>query len=197
MMDYENKVRTVILYESKYGTAERYANMLAGMRDADVMRASEAKLTKLRDYRTIILIGAIYNGTILGADTLKRYYAKLKQQDSQNEATQQYDQIHRYAVLAVGAAPEENAMRGATAQLPGELSEIPLFYARGVFDRAKLNAGDALRIQLMSKALASERAEIRKNVPDWLVDLLAEDEPRDFVDEVYLEPLCDVIDGRF
>lgn len=196
-MDYENKIQTVILYESKYGTAEHYAQMLAGMRDADVMRASEAKLTKLRDYRTIILIGAVYNGTILGADTLKKYYAKLKQQDSQNEATQQYDRVHRYAVLAVGAAPEEAVMQGHTAQLPGELSEIPLFYARGTWNRAKLNAGDALRIQLMSKALASERAEIRKNVPDWLVDLLSEDKAQDFVDAAYLDPLCDVIDGRF
>jgi len=196
-MNNENEVRTVILYEGKYGTAERYAHMLAGMRDAEVVRAGDAKLTALRLYRTIILIGAVYDGAIQGLDTLKKYYGKLRQQDAQNESTQQYDRVHRYAVLAVGAAPEEEAVKTFAAELPGELAEIPLFYARGVWNTGALDARDALRVELARRALQSEKAETREGVPGWLSALLEEDKACDFTDEAYLDPLADVIDGRF
>lgn len=196
-MNSDNEIMTVVLYEGRYQAAERYARMLAEKRDVDLVPARDAKLTALRGYRTIILIGAVYNGEILGLDTLKRYYGKLKQQDSQNEVTQQYDKVHRYAVLAVGAAPEEVAVNGYAAQLPGKLAEIPLFYARGVWDEKALNSGDALRISLIRRALTAKQAPAKNMVPAWLADLMQDQEAKDFINEAYLDPLLDVIDGRF
>lgn len=164
---------TLILYSSRYGAARQYAEWLAGERDCDLMPAAKVKLTQLRPYQNLIWIGSVYVDKIEGLDSLQRYYRKLTDQ--------------RIAVLAVGAAPDERAL-----SLPGDLAELPLYYARGRWDTAALSAKDRLLVNMLKAALTRKP----DSAPAWMQELLTQEEPQDFMDRLYLEPLEDFISGR-
>lgn len=169
----ENHNSTLLLYSSRYGAVKEYADRLAGMRDCDIMEAKDAKLTQLRAYDTIIWMGGVYEEKIQGLETLQRYHKKLTDQ--------------RIAVLAVGAAPEEYQ-----PQLPGDLDDIPLFYARGRWNPESLNWKDQMLVKMLQAALSRKPDA----APVWMQELLTQKEPQDFIQDYYLEPVLDFISGR-
>ncbi len=171
----ENRNSTLILYSSRGGTARAYAERLCGMRDCDLMESKDAKLTQLRSYETIIWMGSVYAGHIEGLETLQRYHKKLTDQ--------------RLAIFAIGAAPDEFESK---IELPGELSEIPLFYGRGRWNRKTMGWKDQMMISMLSAAQQRKPDA----VPEWMCELLKEEEPQDYMEDYYLEPLLDVIAGR-
>ncbi len=171
----ENRNSTLILYSSRGGTALAYAERLSGMRDCDIMEAKDAKLTQLRAYETIIWMGGVYAGRIEGLETLQKYHKKLTDQ--------------RLAIFAIGAAVDEFE---AKIDLPGELSEIPLFYGRGRWNLKSMGWKDQMMIGML-RAAQEKKPEA---VPEWMNQLLNEEEPQDFMEDYYLEPLLDVISGR-
>ena len=171
----ENRNSTLILYSSRGGTAQAYAERLCGMRDCDIMEAKEAKLTQLRAYETIIWMGGVYAGRVEGLESLQKYHKKLIDQ--------------RLAIFAIGAAPDEWE---AKIDLPGELSEIPLFYGRGRWNVKTMSWKD----QMMIGMLKAAQAKKPEAVPQWMNQLMNEEEPLDFMEDGYLEPLLDVISGR-
>lgn len=171
----ENQNSILILYSSRGGTAKEYARRLADLRDCDLMESKDAKLTQLRAYSVIIWMGGVYANHVDGLETLLRCHKKLTDQ--------------RLAILAIGAAPDE---RASQIELPGELSEIPLFYARGRWNPDALGWKDQMMIKMLTAALARKQDA----VPEWMRTLLTEKEPQDFMEDSYLEPLLDWISGR-
>lgn len=171
----ENRNSTLILYSSRGGTARAYAERLCGMRDCDMMESKDAKLTQLRAYETIIWMGGVYAGRIEGLETLQKYHKKLTDQ--------------RLAIFAIGAAIDEFESK---IDLPGELSEIPLFYARGRWNKETMSWKDQMMLGML-KAAQQRKPDA---VPEWMRELLTEEEPKDFMEDYYLEPLLDVISGR-
>ena len=57
-------MRTVVVYGSQYGTAKRYAEALAGRTESEISSFEEQK--DLEAYDTIVYIGALYAGGVLG-----------------------------------------------------------------------------------------------------------------------------------
>ena len=171
----ENRNSTLILYSSRGGTAQAYAERLCGLRDCDVMESKDAKLTQLRAYETIIWMGGVYAGRVEGLETLQKYHKKLTDQ--------------RLAIFAIGAAPDEWE---AKIDLPGEFSDIPLFYGRGRWNVKAMSWKD----QMMIGMLKAAQAKKPEAVPQWMKELLEEEEALDFMEDAYLEPLLDVISGR-
>lgn len=171
----DNRNTTLILYSSRGGTARAYAQRLADMRDCDLMESKDAKLTQLRGYEAIIWMGGVYASRVEGLETLQRYRKKLNDQ--------------RLAIFAIGAAPDENESK---IDLPGELDEIPLFYGRGRWDLKAMGWKDRMMIRMLSTALERKPDA----VPEWMRELLTAEEPQDFMEDYYLEPLLDVIAGR-
>ena len=171
----ENRNSTLILYSSRGGTAKAYAERMAGMRDCDLMESGQAKLTQLRAYETIIWMGGVYASQVEGLETLQRYQKKLTDQ--------------RLAIFAIGAAPDEFESK---IELPGELSDIPLFYGRGRWNLKTMGWKDQMMISVLSSALERKPDA----VPEWMQQLLTQEEPQDFMEDFYLEPLLDLISGR-
>ena len=163
----------VVVYSSRYGAVEQYAQWLAGMRDVDMMQARAAKLTQLRPYSTIIWMGGVYNGEMDGLSGLERVYGKLR--DTQ------------VAVFAVGMAPEE----AVNVSLPGTLDGVAFYYGRGRLDKDALGAQD--RLMLTMQQMAAEKKP--GSVPTWMAELLACDGPVDYMDQLYLEPVLDFMMG--
>ncbi|MCI8631909.1 MAG: hypothetical protein HFE64_00265 [Lachnospiraceae bacterium] len=164
---------TLIIYNSRYGSTKQYAEWLMQQRECDCLQAKEVKLSLLRPYRNLIWMGNVKGEQVEGLDRLQKVYAKLKDQ--------------RVAIFAVGAAPD-----GSRIVVPGELSELPFFYARGKWDPAALKGMDQMMIKML-KLMASKKPE---EVPDWQKDMLESEEAHDFMDSAYLEPLLDFIAGR-
>lgn len=164
----------LLVYSSRYGAAEQYARWLAGMRDVDMMQVREAKLTQLRPYDTIIWMGGVYNGELDGLSGLEKVYGKLRDT--------------RVAVFAVGMAPEE----AVTFSLPGTLDGAAFYYGRGRLDKGALGAQD--RLMLTMQQMAAEKKP--GSVPAWMNELFEADEPLDYMDPLYLEPVLDFMMGR-
>lgn len=61
----------VILYQSKYGAAKRYADWIAEATGFDCIETKKAKIEDVKQYSTIILGGGIYASGIAGLSFLK------------------------------------------------------------------------------------------------------------------------------
>lgn len=68
----------VVVYESKYGSTEKYAKWIAKESKADLFKKSEIEIGKLMEYDTIIYGGGLYASGIAGISIIAKNYEKLK-----------------------------------------------------------------------------------------------------------------------
>ena len=74
----------LILYQSKYGSAKKYANWLQEMTSFDCLEVKKAPSGSLNLYETIILCGAIYASGISGISYLKKNPAAKSRASQEN-----------------------------------------------------------------------------------------------------------------
>ena len=70
MSDNINKV--VVIYKSKYGSAQRYAQWIADEVKADLFERSKITLNDILKYDTIVYGGSLCAAGILGISLIKR-----------------------------------------------------------------------------------------------------------------------------
>lgn len=68
----------IIVYQSKYGAAKKYAEWLQCMTDFDCMETSKAAAESIAYSETVILCGGIYASRIAGLSFIKKNTDKLK-----------------------------------------------------------------------------------------------------------------------
>lgn len=167
-------MKPLILYRSKYGSAEKYAYMLGKELICPVQELGK-KLPDLSEYGQIVYVGGIYAGGISGLNVLRKGRAAWRDK--------------RLALLAVGASPyEEKALPQLRVRhCTGALAEVPLFYARGAWDESKMDRKDRFLCSLLQKAVAKKPPE---ECEPWMTALLqAAGQAHDWTDRAYLEPL--------
>jgi len=120
----------IIIYGSQYGTAKRYAEEIARITDIDLK--SYEDVSDINHYDTVIYIGALYAGGVLG---MRKTFAKMSQ--CQNK---------KIIIATVGLADpmdEENTnhiKNSMQRQLPKELYEnVHIFHLRGGIDYSRLS----------------------------------------------------------
>ena len=89
MSDSINKV--VVVYKSKYGSAQRYAQWIADEVKADLFEGSKITLNDLLKYDTIVYGGSLYATGILGFSLIRKNFDRLKDK--------------KVVVFSVGASP--------------------------------------------------------------------------------------------
>lgn len=67
-------MKAIVVYTSKYGSAEKYARWLGEALNCPAKKLGEVSAQELADYDTIIYGGGIYAGSVAG---LKKFLAKL------------------------------------------------------------------------------------------------------------------------
>jgi menaquinone-dependent protoporphyrinogen IX oxidase len=72
---------TVVVYKSKYGHTEKYAEWIANELDADLFNYKEIKIEKLVAYDTIIFGGGLYASGFNGISLLTRNFGALKDEN--------------------------------------------------------------------------------------------------------------------
>ena len=169
----------VILYQSKYGAAKRYADWLSEETGFQCIETRKADINEIITYDTIILGGGIYASGIAGLSFLKKNISKLTGK--------------KIVVFCCGASPyDENAFRQIREHnLKGNLSDIPLFYCRGAWDMGVMSFKDRTLCRLLQKAVE------KKDPADyeiWEKALMAAGGHKcDWTDKKYIEPILECI----
>ena len=112
----------IILYQSKYGATQKYADWLVAATGFECMETKKTKIGDVLQYDTILLAGGIYASGIAGLSFLKKNMSLLKEK--------------RIAVLCVGASPyDESAFNEIYEHnFKDLLKGVPCFYGRGAWD---------------------------------------------------------------
>lgn len=166
--------KTLVLYQSKYGASRWYAEQLAAVWDGPAVSLGAWK-GSLQEYGRIVFAGGLYAGNIAG---LKRFF-KLCGGVSPE----------RLAVLCVGASPYDAGTLTAckTRHFGEQWQAVPLFYARGRLDMARLAPVDRALCRMLCRSVSRKDPAA---LQPWMQALLAAaDQPQDWTSPDQLQPL--------
>lgn len=144
--------RTIVVYFSKTGFSQRYAQWLAEDLGCQAVPDRARGSLDWGRYDAVILIGGLYAGRIAGLRWLERQLPRL--------------QGKRIAAVAVGCAPMENPdLPGNLEKLFGRLPQVQGFYCQGGLDYEKMGPLHrammaALRASLRGKPETAERLQV-------------------------------------
>ena len=167
----------VIISRSKYGAADKYALWIAEETGFDVVEAKKADIKNIVKYDTVIIGGGVYASAIAGISFLKKNYSALKGK--------------KIVVYSCGAAPYDKEIVDILRKknLPGELSDIPLFYYQGMWDLEGMNFADKAMCKMYVKMLDKKDPS---TVKAWEKPFLeAKDKKCDWTDKKYIAPLLE------
>lgn len=177
-------MKSVILYGSRYGSARRYAQELSKQTDIPAVSYQEAPpLSKLE---TIVYIGALYAGGVLG---LARTLRSLSLRDGQ-----------RLVIVTVGLADpdipqnRENIRNALQKQIPAQLyGRAAVFHLRGAIDYQALSLGHRTMMALLHRSLQKKSAEEWNEEDRALMETYGK--RADFADFASLRPIVNEIQG--
>ena len=177
-------MKSIILYGSRYGSARRYAQELSKQTDIPAVSYQEAPpLSKLE---TIVYIGALYAGGVLGlTKTLRR---------------QSFGEHQRLVIVTVGLADpdilqnRENIRNALQKQIPAQLyGRAAVFHLRGAIDYQALSLGHRTMMALLHRSLQKKPAEEWSEEDKALMETYGKQ--TDFVDFASLRPIVNEIQG--
>lgn len=165
----------VILYQSKYGSAKKYADWISKATGFSVVETKKAKIENIKAYDVIILGGGIYASGIAGLSFLRNNISVLKDK--------------KIIVFCNGASPYEEAsfQEIVNHNMKGELMDIPCFYCRGAWNMPRMSFMDRNMCKLLQKFVAKKNPD---ELEVWEKALMsAGDGICDWTDEKYIEPI--------
>ena len=169
----------IIVYQSKYGAAKKYAGWLQDMTNFYCAERSKVTADEVTLYETVIFCGGIYASGIAGLSFLRKNMEKLKSK--------------KVAILCVGASPyDESAFAEIKAHnLTGALKDVPLFYGRGAWDENKMKLVDRTLCKMLQKSVAKKDPGTWE---PWMKALMsARGQSCDWTDRNYLASLLDYL----
>lgn len=172
----------IILYGSKYGSTQRYAEKLSQETGIPAVRYQDAPV--LTDQKIIVYLGALYAGGVLGVGKALR---GLSLRDGQ-----------RLILVTVGLAdpndPEtrSNIRTSLQGQLPPELfNRTKIYHLRGGIDYQKLSFPHRTVMKLLYQSLRRTPAEKQTAENRALMETYGKQV--DFTDFKTLEPIIQEI----
>ena len=165
MMQNDKKVgpqRPIVLYTSKYGAAETYAQWIAEALGCCAVPLDKFSKKELQGYDTVIYGGGVQAGGIRGLEQFTKWIKgdlKLRQMAkrgtiSEAEAAEIGAFDRQYYIFAVGISldSEENRLQLRDINFDKNwLRELPCFFLPGAFDPAKLAGVDKAIIKVATK----------------------------------------------
>lgn len=154
--------RTIVLYTSKYGAAETYAQWIAEALGCCAVPLDKFSKKELQGYDTVIYGGGVQAGGIRGLEQFTKWIKgdlKLRQMAkrgtiSEAEAAGSGAFDRQYYIFAVGISldSEENRLQLRDINFDKNwLRELPCFFLPGAFDPAKLAGVDKAIIKVATK----------------------------------------------
>ena len=177
-------MKSVILYGSRYGSARRYAQELSKQTGIPDVSYQEAPL--LSELETVVYIGALYAGGVLGlTKTLRR---------------QSFEKHQRLIIVTVGLADpdipqnRENIRNALQKQIHAQLyGRAAIFHLRGAIDYQALSLGHRTMMALLHRSLQKKSAEEWNEEDRALMETYGK--RADFSDFASLRPIVNEIQG--
>ncbi len=172
----------IVVYGSQYGTAKRYAEELAKRVGFELKSYDD--VLDINEYDTIVYIGALYAGGVMG---MKKTFKNLK--DCKE---------HRIIIATVGLADPsdkentEKIKNGMKNQLSKEIyCKAEIFHLRGGIDYSKLGFKHKIMMGMLYKKAVTlpevkRTAEIKAMIETY-------NKMVDFVDLTSLEPIIQTL----
>lgn len=172
----------VIIYGSKYGSTKKYAEYLAGNTNIPLIEYKEVK--DINRYETIIYLGALYAGGVLG---MKKTFKKLINLENK-----------KIIIATVGLGDPKvlentiNIKEGIKRQLSNELYEkAHIYHLRGKINYQKLNVAHKTMMKLLYKKAKSLPDDKKDEETKTFIETY--NEVVDFVDFNSLGPIIEDI----
>ena len=177
-------MKSIILYGSRYGSARRYAQELSSK--TGIPAVGYRDIPSLSGHQTIVYIGALYAGGVLG---LARTLRSLSLRDGQ-----------RLVIVTVGLADpdipqnRENIRNSLPKQIPAQLyGRAAVFHLRGAIDYQALSLGHRTMMALLHRSLQKKPAEEWSEEDRALMETYGK--RADFADFASLRPIVNEIQG--
>ena len=159
---------TIIIYSSKTGFSQRYAQWLAESLNCRAIPFKERKSVNVAGCEKIVLLGGLYAGQMSGLGWLKKQLPALGGK--------------RIAAVAVGCAPMANpGLPENMRELFGGTPEITGFYCQGGLDYEHMSAVHRAMMAALRAALKAK--------PEMAEMLAAISHSFDGTDRAYLDPV--------
>lgn len=175
-------MKTIVIYESKYGSTERYARWLAEMLNCSAVRAADVKKVNLSSCETIILGGRLDAGGIGGAAVLKKQWDAIKQK--------------KIVVFTVGLANPANTDYKQIIEKnfsDEQQKAISFFHLRGGIDYQRLGPVHKVMMSMMNTLIKrKQESEISDEDRQFQAAYGA---CIDFVSKDTLQPIVAVVTG--
>ncbi len=134
--------KVVVVYKSKYGTTEKYAQWIADETGAAIYKSGDISADGLKEYDIIVYCGGLYAGGMLGFSFIKKNYKKL--------CNKKLIAVAVGATLKKDGALEELKNQNLTAEMK---DKTPFFLLRGGLNYEKMNFIDRFFMFLLVKSL--------------------------------------------
>lgn len=169
----------LVLYTTKHGATQRYAERIAQPLDALVKEAGYARIAQAKTYDAIVLGCPVYMGKIKGLDFFADHAQELAGK--------------RLVLFTCGLydPEEENVRRDLEAQLKAKLGDaldgISVFHLRGGIRWQSLGLAERLLMKALVSEMKKKPEEARSRTESLLVE--TEGGALDFADEADLGPI--------
>ena len=168
----------IVVYESKYGSTEKYAKWIGEELNCKVCRISDISIEELKNYDNIIFGGWVHSGKLEGFKKIKSNIDKLKDK--------------QFLIFTCGMSPNEDGMYKAFKEKNFmDLNNLLTFYLNGAFDFNRLSFVDKMTMRVfkfMLKRLNSQSSEESTKRM-----LRAYEEPIDFTDREKIKPIVEAV----
>lgn len=169
---------TIIVYKSATGFTKRYADWLSAALGCEAVSLKETSAARISEYDTVIFGSRIHAGRIDGLDKARKLFAAKK-----------------WILFVTGGTPAEATTvidKMWTDNLsPEELKALPHFYMPGGLCYEKMSTPDRLLMKMAAKMM--ENGEHKDSVEAGFAQALTGS--YDILDEKYIKPLVDYIEG--
>jgi len=171
-----------VLYKSKYGTTKQYAQWIAEETGGDIFELPHVTVSNLEKYDTIIVVGGLYAGGMLGFSFFKKNFTALAGK--------------KLIVFSVGASfdNKKNTDTIKDANLTTEMREkVAYFHLRGGLDYPAMKVLDRFAMWCMKKMLERKPAAERDDETAGVIGTYGKQVS--FLDRKSLAPLLEAV-GR-
>ena len=175
---------TVVIYKTKYGATQRYAEWIGEALQADVFNIRKFTKEQFAGYDTIILGGGIYAGNINGLSLISKNFDQLKDKNLIIYTVGMNDPEKGYNKEAI----HKGLLKVLTPEM---LEKIKVFSLRGALDAGKVNVLHYSMLKILAQMVDNEE----ETMDDDEIQLFHSvfEKPIDFVEKDQVRPLINYV----
>ena len=138
-------MKSIVVYESRYGSTERYAKWIGEELNCKVSKIKDVSIDELLNYDNIVFGGWLEAGKIKGLKDISKNYQKLKNKNL----------IIYYVGLSIINDEMQREIRKNNFQ---DMDNIKDFYMRGAFNYENLNIIHKVMMSMFKFILKKQKA---------------------------------------